>query len=119
VSRIKELKYEIEYKGYIPSVDNMYNYGRGRVYLNKDVKQFKDDLMYTFLEKYTKNPSASDYYVEIFAGGLRGGRDVQNITKAIFDAFEGLTYFNDKQVEDYYVKRIKEKILKIYFYEYK
>lgn len=107
----------IEYTGYVPSVNNMYLQGKGYIYLNPYVRNFEDNLRWMFYEKYKKINSDKRFGAFIKVGGLRKGRDIQNITKAIFDAFQGFAYKNDSQIDDYRVKRIKDKILIIYLYE--
>lgn len=92
------------------SVNGMYNIGRGRggkrhFFMNKDAHETKD-LLIKEIKAYAamnKCPNFKNTIViaEVIAVNFRKGRDLNNITKTLYDAFEDAEIVdNDKCIID-------------------
>jgi len=93
-----------------PSVNTLYATVNGRRVLSKRGREYKNEVGYLILSGgYTKRyslPMAGRLMVGIqYFAPTRRKLDLMNFNKALLDAFSGIVYEDDSQIDDIHQKR--------------
>lgn len=94
---------------YPPSANRNWRQGNGRIYTPKNVKTFREAVVWKLLEARAKDfPKCQQYAVDIslFAADRRR-RDDDNAMKALWDAISESPFLwdDDSQIVDHHVRR--------------
>jgi len=92
----------ITIKGLPPSLNQLYKFTQGRVYMTTEGKDFKTKvenyLMLDYkIKKVWVRPSKNEFKLTI-TYYLNGEMDLDNLQKVLLDSMEHLTYLNDEQI---------------------
>lgn len=94
---------EIIYNDKLIGNNKRYKHRRSKA-LTDEYVAFKHHLGYLAKAQSNKNDAVGRYRIEI---EYRSRHDTDALMKAIFDAFEGIIYKNDRQIDEHEVKRNK------------
>lgn len=98
---------------YPPSVNAAYRSlvirGRGMVLLTKEARQFKD-IVAKLAALAVKTPLEGPIRLEYRLFRPRKIGDLDNVTKLLFDALEGLCFVNDSQIVEIHAYRFDDKL---------
>lgn len=87
------------------STNQLYKTNRGRIYLTKSGRDFKEAVRTAATEQYSGQPTLNKMSVKVWLSFADNRRhDVDNI-KALLDALEGIIYVNDSQIFELYVTK--------------
>jgi len=97
---MKQLIFEIEIEGKIPSVNRYWRHTRqGHHYISQEGREFKEKLQWMAKAKKVKPTSEPvDLHLYWYCKKTCNGGDLDNRLKVVLDALEGIVYKNDKQV---------------------
>lgn len=93
-------------KGNPVSVNSLYRSHRGRVHLSAKGKAWKEAVGHEALAQWKRPcaPGRLSVVMELYFGGKRH-RDIDNASKALLDAFQGIVYENDDQIDELHIYR--------------
>ena len=87
-------------KGNPQSTNNIYGHTGHRVYMTTKGKSLKEDYQWQIKSQYKKKPIVGDIdlRIELFFGDKRK-RDIDNYNKILLDAFTGILFIDDSQIQ--------------------
>jgi len=100
---------EIILKGNPQSTNNIYAHTGHRVYMTAKGKALKEDYQWQIKSQYKGKPLKRDIdlKIELFFGDNRK-RDIDNYNKILLDAFSGILYEDDSQIQSLLIVKNKD-----------